>query len=250
MSESKTKDLINSIKNLTRRRSPTQEFANLLDMMNVSEEQRLKNMQEDLSLNYALWSEHFQMLKDEFNSLWEFFLSIEKQGKGWFCVSPFLVSWRAVGHSTRDGYMFGATIAKNKDRNAPLPEKSLAVTFAVEEWGGGVGDERELGRLGKVDDNLIGLTACSGKTIAEQYQASKRLLTRVGQFQILLRLNHKDVGQETAHLGLDILQKQSLVELSEKLFILLNKDLLTPTGLNKELDGLSQKLLPTKELKK
>lgn len=249
MSDSKTKDLINSIKNLTRRRSPTQEFANLLDIMNITEEQRLKNMEQDLSLNYTLWAEHFQMLKDEFNALWEFFLSIEKEGKGWFCVSPCLVSWRAVGYSSRDGYMFGATIAKNKDRNAPMPEKSLAVTFAVEEWGGGVGDERELGRHGKVDDNLVGLTACSGKTIAEQYQASKRLLTRVGQFQILLRLNHKDIGQETAHLSLDILQKQSLVELSEKLFILLNKDLLSSTGLNRELEGLNQKLLP-KEPKK
>ena len=246
MTGSKTKELLTTFKNLGRRRSPTQEFKNLLEIMHLSEEERQKNMQLDLNKNYKIWADHFQMLKEEFNSLWDFFYSIEQEKKGWFCVSPLMTSWKAVGHKNREGYLFAATIVKNVDRNAPLPTKSLAISFGIEEWGGGIGDERELGRVAKISDNLVGLEGCAGKSINDQYQESKRLVSRIGQFPILFRLNHKEIGQETARLDLPILEKQSLVELSEKLFILLNKDLLTPTGLSKEITGLNQKLL-TKE---
>ena len=167
MTDSKTKDLIESIRKIGRRRTPTQEFANLLEMMNVSEEQRQANIKEELNANYAVWANHFEMLKTEFNALWDFFKSIEKESEGWFCVSPFLNSWNAVGHTTREGYVFGVSIMKNHQRNAPLSEKSLAVTFGVEEWGGGIGDEREIGRMTKIDDQLCGLIACTGKSQAE-----------------------------------------------------------------------------------
>ena len=50
MTDSKTKDLIESIRKIGRRRTPTQEFANLLEMMNVSEEQRQANIKEELAL--------------------------------------------------------------------------------------------------------------------------------------------------------------------------------------------------------
>lgn len=241
MTDHKKRDLIATFKNLRRHRSPTKEFANFLDMINVSEEQRQKTMQEELNLNYQLWAEHYKMLKDEFNALWDFFHTIENKSEGWFCVSPFISSWKSVGHNNREGYLFGTTITKNHQRHAPMSEKSLAVSFAVEEWGGGIGDEREVGRISKIDDQLCGLSACTGKGLNDQFQGAKRLATRVGQFQLQFRLNHKDIGQQTSRVSLEILGKYNLIELSEKLFVLLNKDLLG--GLNKELEGLNQKLL-------
>lgn len=218
---------------------PDEQFKNFLNCINTTEEKRQEYMQNELQKNYKIWSDHYSRLKDEFNALWDFFQYLENTCPGWFCVSPTLSPWKSVSHDTNGGYNFSACIMKNHNRSAPMSEKSLHITCGLEQYGGGLGDEIELGRTLPISDELQGLETCEANSLEHQYLASKKLVEKVEQHKLLFRLNHKTIGQDSTRLDIDILDKYELSVLAEKLFMLLNKDMIEE--INLELSGITTK---------
>ena len=175
--------------------------------------------------DYTHWANRFELLKREFNTAWDFFEDLEDRITGWYCVSPSLAPWKSV-HCARDGYTFSACIMKNHHRDAPLSEKSLTISFGLQELPAGIGDERWVGRTGEISDSLIGLPACTGKSLREQHEGARHLKERILARDIYFRLNHTSFGQQCTRLPLSILEKHSLKDLCQRLFVLLNNDVL------------------------
>ncbi|MCB0335671.1 MAG: hypothetical protein KDD62_05175 [Bdellovibrionales bacterium] len=212
--------------------SMSKEFINFLQFMNSRALKEQEDFESGLRGNYKFWADHYELLKREFNAVWDFFQEIENTVEGWYCVSPNLARFKTI-NVDRGGYTFAACIMKNHHRDAPQSEKSVSVTFGIDPFISGIGDERVLGRQGDVDDNLIGLENCTGKSLREQYQGSMALCNSLAAHHLLFRLNHHQIGQETTKMGIDILHKYSLVELCEKLYLAVNNDILAE--LSKEL---------------
>ncbi len=218
--------LIRTLQKYTkRRRTPTQEFSNFLDFMNKSEKERNAYMSEEIKKNYKIWSEYFNILKDEFNSVWDFFETIQADSPDWKCESRFPVNWKAVAHLGEAGYAFSSSISKTKAIDSPLIEKGVSVSFAHEESGGGIGDELWLGRSTPISDELVGMSDCNAINLHEKYKASKKLVNRLSKFKIIFILNHPKYGQESTQLPTTILEKHSLVHLAEQLFLAVNNDM-------------------------
>ena len=134
--------------------------------------------------------------------------------------------WRGVATS-KMGYTFAGCIMKNHHRDAPLSEKSLSVSFGLEENPIGIGDERMIGYQGTVSDSLAGLGACAPKSLREQGDGMKALYQRLEKKQLVFRLNHRSIGQQTTKLPITILQEYSLRELCQGLFLMLNNDIIS-----------------------
>src|SRR5687767_4656264 len=120
------------------------QFAKAVEVLRRREAKILADLDSSVRERYALWCEHYENLKQEFNAVWDLFQSLEHDIPGWYCVSPNLAQCQAVGWE-RGGYTFAACIMKNHHRNAPLSEKSLSVSFGLDELPRGIGDERALG---------------------------------------------------------------------------------------------------------
>jgi hypothetical protein len=200
------------------------QFEQFIYFMNELDTQRIKTMQDELRQNYMFWAACYELLKAEFSSLWNFFSEIEKNSTGWYCVSPSLARWGAVGHGS-GGYNFSACIMKNHDREAPNSEKSLTISFAFESLNHGIGDEFCIGRNSEISEELAGLQNCSGVELGEQLKNAKRLVALCRNAKLIFRLNHNRHGQESTRLEINILKEHSLVSLAEKLFMALNNDI-------------------------
>ncbi len=205
------------------------QFGNALEVLRRHEKLSQSTMEQEAILLYESWAERFELLKREFNSAWELFSEIERSVPGWYCVSPALAPWKAVS-SVKGGYTFSACIMKNHHRNAPLSEKSLTVTFGLDSLSPGIGDERLLGRTGDLDDNLWGYDNCTGLSLKQKNAAAVTLWKRMQNEHIVFRLNHKNLGQQSTYLPISILERYSLRDLCQRLFILLNKDQLFDLG--------------------
>lgn len=209
------------------RRSPRdEEFAAIVDNLEAYEARREQELEQTLQYNYAFWAERFELLKREFNAVWDFFDDIEQRIDGWYCVSPSLAPWKSVNFA-REGYTFSACLMKNHHRDAPRSEKSITVSFGLEELPPGVGDERWIGRTGELTDMLAGLKNCGNKSLKEKAEGAQALKKRITTKDIYFRLNHVDLGQQSTRLPLSTLDEFSLVDLCQRLFVLLNNDVLT-----------------------
>lgn len=204
-----------------------EKFQKVIDLLRNHQQSSEAEIRTALEGLYAEWSGKFELLKSEFNKVWELFGSIEEKLPGWYCVSPCLHSWRAVGH-VRGGYTFGACLMKNHSRSAPLSHKSLTISFGLDGASPGIGDERSLGRTATMTDSLIGLEACgTAKTMPDRLRAAQHLVERIGRYSLIFRMNHRGIGQQAACLPFSTLKEHSLSELSQSLFVLLNNDIIS-----------------------
>ena len=216
------------------------ELEAIIDELEKHEAKRDDQLQAETNSYYHSWASKYEMLKEEFNQAWDFFDDIENRITGWYCVSPSLAPWKAV-NCARDGYTFSACVMKNHHRDAPLSEKSLTVSFGLQELPPGIGDERWIGRAGEMDDQLLGLTACTDMSKREKHEGSLHLKERIESRQIHFRMNHKAFGQQCTALPISILEQHSLKDLCQRLFVLLNNDILVE--LQKSIDAPEQMLL-------
>lgn len=217
-------------------------FIKILEQREFKSEQQAKHAIEVL---YAGWAEKFELLKREFNNVRELFQGVEQRVTGWYCVSPNSAQWNAVA-STKTGYTFASGIMKNHHRRAPRSEKSLTVSFALDEKPTGMGDESSLGYSGAIGDQLLGLEACSAKSLKEQADGVRYLHKQMEGKNIVFRLNHASVGQQVAKLPIAILEEYSLRELCQGLFLTLNNDILEELKLNAALEN-PQKLIASND---
>lgn len=215
------------------------EFKKFLYFLTQVENEKQKNDLSELNDNYMVWASCFEMLKVEFEKLWTFFKGIESETNGWYCVSPSLARWNALGHS-RGGYNFSACIMKNFDRDAPNSEKSLTITYAFESFSDGMGDEMALGRQTEISEELVGLKNCNPTDVVKQLEDVKRLANLCTKTKLSFRLNHKNYGQESTKLDINVLRDHSLTDLAEKLFMALNNDIIL--NFNKVLPNKEQRL--------
>jgi hypothetical protein len=202
------------------------QFNEFIKVLEQREYQSVVAAQEAVDHLYTEWAEKFEILKSEFNSVWDLFQSVEDRVTGWFCVSPNLAPWKTVS-SSKFGYTFAACIMKNHHRDAPLSEKSLSVSFGLDEQPIGIGDERLIGFQGAVSDSLVGLNGCNPKSLREQGDGVRELYRRLEPKQLVFRLNHRSIGQQVTKLPLSILQEYSLRELCQGLFLMLNNDIVS-----------------------
>lgn len=223
---SERKSFLEKLKSLFRaERDESDPFNQFLGMLEEAQQRDEREVLEDIKSSYHLWAESYELLKSQFHDAWGLFLEVEDTIEGWFQASPNLGRWGPVGVD-KFGYTFAAGVAKNYRRGAPLSEKSITVTFGMEMPKTGIGDERWLGRQAPISDMLTGLGNCSGKSVAEQYVASKKLLHQLQNSKFHFRMNHKDIGQKTSVLGIEILEENSLREICKGLFVGLNKDIM------------------------
>ena len=215
-----------------------EQFLKILEEREYKSEQKAIYALESL---YSEWADKFELLKREFNDAGKMFQGMEKRLKSWYMVSPNRAKWQTVG-LTRAGYNFATGIMKNHQRNAPRSEKSLTVSFALDEKPEGIGDERLLGYSGELSDNLVGLDHCPNSSLKEKGHGIAILYRQLKDKHLIFRLNHKKIGQQTAKLPFAVLENYSLSELCQGLFLALNNDIITEHTLNNSIEN-AQKLI-------
>ena len=199
------------------------EFVDLLERHELNESMRHDQVVQTL---YRAWAEEFELLKCEFNQVCDFFTSLERRLSGWYAVSPNLAPWKSVACGS-GGYTFAACIMKNHDRDAPLSEKSLSVACGLSSNPAGIGDERWVGWQGEPTDCLVGLPRRAiSMSPRRQAEGARALVERLSKCDLVFRLNHRSIGQQSALLPLSVLKQHSLKELCRALFVLLNNDVL------------------------
>lgn len=203
-----------------------QRFNEFVDVLEQHEQGEAARHEEEIRALYEAWAKQFELLKREFNDLVDLFSSLERRLSGWFSVSPNLARWGSIACG-RGGYTFAACIMKNHDRDAPLSEKSLSVSFGLEALPPGIGDERWLGWQGDPSDTLAGLSGCAPTNPRAQARAARALLERVNGCELMFRLNHHTIGQQACLLPLSILERYALRDLCQGLFVMLNNDVLS-----------------------
>ncbi len=202
------------------------QFEECMRILEQREYRSIQEAEEAVNNLYFEWAEKFEIVKAEFNSVWDLFHGVETRVAGWYCVSPNLAPWRSVA-LTKFGYTFAACIMKNHHRDAPLSEKSLSVSFGLDEAPIGIGDERLIGYKGVPTDTLVGLSQCQPKSLKEQGEGMRDMFRRLEPKQLVFRLNHRSIGQQTTKLPLSILEEYSLRELCQGLFLMLNNDVVS-----------------------
>lgn len=222
------------------------QFESFIRILEEREYHSVVKAREAIEEVYKDWAEKFELLKREFNAIRDLFQDVERRVTGWYCVSPNLAQWGAIGWGAKTGYTFASAVMKNHHRKAPRSEKSLSVSFALDEKPEGIGDEGLVGRRGAIDDALVGLSRCSPKSLQEQGDGVKALHDRIKDKNIVFRLNHRTVGQQVAKLPLSVLDEYSLRELCQGLFLALNNDVITELRLNSALEN-PQKLIAAGE---
>ena len=217
------------------------QFAQFIKILEQKEYHSQQKAKDAVHAIYTDWAEKYELLKSEFNSIKDLFQSIEESVTGWYCVSPNLAQWGAVGWG-KSGYTFASAIMKNHHRKAPRSEKSLSVSFALDEKPVGIGDETLVGFTGHVTDSLSGLESCTSKSLREQGEGAKTLYHSLKDKSLVFRLNHNSVGQQIAKLPLSTLKEYSLRELCQGLFLTLNNDIISGLMLTSALEN-PQKLI-------
>jgi hypothetical protein len=210
---------------ISKERSSDDPFNQVLDVIDAVEKKEDLVKEEEIKRLYEVWASTYYVLKREFTNAYALFYEIEEALDGWWVVSPNLGQWRPVGHMG-NGYTFAAGVMKNHSPTAPLADKSLSVTFGMGDYKCGIGDETWLGRQTPISDELTGLEDCRGKSITEQYEASQKLYNSLMSFKLTIRMNHKQVGQKVAEIDLASLERHSLRQICQGLFVGLNNDVL------------------------
>lgn len=218
--------IVRSLFGLERREAQERQFSRAVEIIRNHEIHATSGMDEATRELYDLWAQSFEQVKAEFNDVFDLFQQMEKDLPGWFCVSPNLAPWKSV-NTSRGGYTFAVCMMKNHHRHAPLSEKSLSVSFGLDELPVGVGDERIVGRTAPMNDSLVGLEQCTGKSLRDRYAGAKVLADQIQGRSLVFRLNHRHIGQQTTRLPLSTLNQRTLRELCQGLFILLNNDVLS-----------------------
>ncbi len=202
------------------------QFNEFIRVLEQREYESTRAAQEAVENLYVDWAQKYELIKREFNDVCDLFQSVENRVTGWYFVSPNLAPWKSVSCS-KNGYTFAGCVMKNHHRNAPLSEKSLSVSFGLDENPVGIGDERMIGYQGTVTDTLVGLGGCTPKSLRDQGDGMKALYQRMEKKHIIFRLNHRSIGQQTTKLPLSILTEYSLRELCQGLFLMLNNDIIS-----------------------
>lgn len=177
-----------------------------------------------IEANYAVWAALFELLKENFEDLWSFLGVVDADVEGWFRVSPTgsPLGFMAVG---REGYSFAAGIEQNSKRGAPFPKKWLTVSLAhATGYACGIGDERIVGRVEPMDENLVGLDKCTGKVGAHQEEGSILLKNKGTNFPLVFTLSSEAHGQHLTQVPVTALEKYTLAEMVQPLLIALTHD--------------------------
>ncbi len=190
-------------------------------------EQRLR-----IEANYAVWAALFELLKGNFKDLWAFLGVVDADVEGWFRISP---SGSPIGYMTigREGYSFAAGIEQNSRRGVPFPKKWLTVSLAhTTGYASGIGDERMVGRVDPIDENLVGLEKCSGKIGDHQEEGALALKNRATNFPLVFTLSSETHGQHMTQVPVSALEKYTLAEMVQPLIVALtHEDLRKATDL-------------------
>jgi hypothetical protein len=182
-------------------------------------EQRLR-----IEANYAVWAALFELLKGNFKDLWSFLGVVDADVEGWFRISP---TGSPLGFMTtgREGYSFAAGIEQNAKRSMPFPKKWLTVSLAhASGYATGIGDERMVGRVDPIDENLVGLERCAGKIGDHQEEGALALKNRATSFPLVFTLSSEAHGQHMTQVPVSALEKYTLAEMVQPLIVALTHD--------------------------
>jgi hypothetical protein len=190
-------------------------------------EQRLR-----IEANYAVWAALYELLKGNFKDLWSFLGVVDADVEGWYRISP---TGSPLGFMTigREGYSFAAGIEQNSKRGVPFPKKWLTVSLAhANGYAAGIGDERVVGRVEPIDENLVGLERCTGKIGDHQEEGALALKNRATSFPLVFTLSSETHGQHMTQVPVSALEKYTLAEMVQPLIVALtHEDLRKATDL-------------------
>ncbi len=209
------------------------EFNDILDGLNGAEQKKEQAIREELQRNYRDWADHINLLKEQFGEVWELFGRIQGKVNGWFRgKGGNYDQWGFMGASGY-GYNFGAGI-HYLGNSSPIFEdgakggtKFLVVSYGcsfTERAGNGIGDERDVGRTSKLDDKLVGLENCNGRTLSDQLSGSKHMLEKLDGHQLQLVVYNSKFGRAAKSVGIGFLYDNNLKEVCQRLFVRLNQD--------------------------
>ena len=168
------------------------------------------------------------MTKKQFGEVWELFGKICDKVPNWQRSSKYSRQYGFIGASGY-GYCFHVKLVYTGGGSWHDEPKVLELDigergFSMED---GIGDEREIGRTTKLDENLVGLENCEG-SLEEQLSGSYTILKYLSSQALyikcrnyLLRVNANG-GEATV--GVGFLKEHSLKEICQRLFVALNKD--------------------------
>lgn len=182
------------------------------------------NQRARIEANYAVWSALFELLKENFEDLWSFLGVVDADIEGWFRVSPTgsPLGFMAIG---REGYSFAAGLEQNSKRGAPFPKKWLTVSLAhASGYACGIGDERAVGRVEPIDEDLVGLERCTGKSADQQEDGSLLLKNKGTSFPLVFTLSSEKHGQHLTQVPVTALGTHTLAEMVQPLLIALTHD--------------------------
>lgn len=207
-------------------------FDAVLEDLNETEARKEEGMRRKLRKNYDDWAHRIRLLKEQFGEVWELFERIESKVQGWYRGSSSYGQWGFMGASGY-GYNFGAGIHYLGDEKPCMRasgvmggSKYLIVSFAAsftEQAGNGAGDERALGRIPDLDDQLIGLENCRG-ILSHQLGASEYMLKNLGGHDLQFAACNSEQRYAQASIGIGFLDDNRLNDVCQSLFIKLNRD--------------------------
>lgn len=207
------------------------DFEQFLDGLGNAEELERQRMQAELNENYAVWTDCFNLLKDQFGRTWELFKGIEEKLPGWYWGSSSYGQWDFMGASGY-GYNFGVGIYFCGDNDPGYrggevfrAKKYLSITFGNHGLPNGIGDERNLGRVSDLDDTLVGLENCTGRVLSHQLSGSKYMLDKLGKQKLTFVLHNPSIGHGGHAEGLEFLRHADMRYVAQQLFKALNSDM-------------------------
>jgi hypothetical protein len=209
------------------------EFDDILTELNGVEAKKKQAIREELQKNYGDWAYHIGLLKEQFGEVWDLFGKIEEKVQGWYRGTSSYGQWGFMGASYY-GYNFGVGIHYLGDERPVMRasnimggSKVLTVSFACsfsDRAGNGAGDERDVGRTSKLDDQLLGLENCTGGTLSNQLSGSKYILEKLDGHDIQFFVYNSKIGRGAKPVGIGALYDHSLKEICQHLFVRLNGD--------------------------
>jgi hypothetical protein len=177
-----------------------------------------------IEANYAVWAAFYELMKQNFKDLWDFLGVVQADVEGWHRVSP---TGSPQGFMTvgREGYSFSAGIEQNEKRGAPFPKKWITVSLAHNaSYPTGIGDERMLGLVDPVSDDLLGLDRCQGKSGDSQEASAIELKKRALAYPLVFTIYSEAKGQHMSEIPVSKLETFSLTELCQALLVALTND--------------------------
>lgn|GEM_PF-3088633 len=199
-------------------------YQNFLGQLDKAYKAKNAEQRVRIEAHYAVWAALFEMLKENFKDLWAFLGVVDADVEGWFRISPTgsPLGFMAIG---REGYSFAAGIEQNSKRGVPFPKKWLTVSLAHSTgYASGIGDERMIGRVDPVDENLVGLSCCTAKSPDHQEEGALALKNRATAFPLVFTLSSEAHGQHTTQVPVSALEKYTLAEMVQPLILALTHD--------------------------